>query len=137
MVNAFLRFPEMLSTPFSHPLQTNWVPVSWSTRNTSLIIKSACGSRILFASCCAILSLSFSLVLWQTRWMHVKYITLTQNSSTAYPPRGTSEFTCQLTTTTKPGKNTFTRFTAPVPEKVQYLPIYPPPLFLFFVVFFI
>lgn len=34
-----------------------------------------------------------------------KYLsTLTQNSSTAYPLRGTSEFNCQLTTTTKPGK---------------------------------
>ena len=64
------------------------------------------------------LSRSFSLVLWQTHCMYVKYITLTQNSSTAYPPRGTSEFNCQLTTTAKPGKNAFTTFTVPVPEKV-------------------
>lgn len=64
------------------------------------------------------LSRSFSLVLWQTHWMYVKYITLTQNSSTAYPPRGTSEFNCQLTTTAKPGKNAFTTFTVTVPEKM-------------------
>lgn len=64
------------------------------------------------------LSLSFSLVLWAdtlniSKIHHIDPEFLNCLSFL----RGTSEFSCQLTTT-KPGKNTFTMFTVPVPEKV-------------------
>lgn len=131
----FLRFPETISTPHPHPLQNKCAPVLWSTYKTMLSNKYVYGSRILSTSRYAV-PFSFLVHRADTVKMCVKYTMLTQNSSTAYPFRGTSEFNYQAITT-KPGENTVTIFTALFQKKWNTCLFIHHPLFYFFIVFFI